>query len=92
MSLDPSRPNFTLEELLLQVQERSAMVADVFDLQAAAPDYLQGAALSASACRALAESCRRSIADVRDLLDRLPANLTNWTPTSASRRRRKARR
>lgn len=83
---------FTLEERLLRMHELCALLADLFDLLAAAPDYLQGGALSASGWRALSESCRRSGADLRELLDRLPADVTNWTPTSKTRRRRTARR
>ncbi len=77
-----SRQACTLEERLHQVHDQFVLLADLFELHAAAPEYLQGGALSAPASRALTGSCRHAARDVRALLDALPAALTNWSPST----------
>ncbi len=80
--VDRSRPTCTLEERLHHVHDQFVLLADLFELHAAAPEHLQGGALSAPASRALTESCRHAARDVRALLDALPAALTNWSPST----------
>ncbi len=79
---DRSRRACTLEERLHRAHDQFVLLADLFDLHAAAPEYLQGGALSAPASRALTDSCRHAARDVRALLDALPAALTNWSPST----------
>jgi hypothetical protein len=54
------------------------LLADLFDLYAAALDRAEGATISSAASSALTYVCRDAAANVRDLLDALPADVTNW--------------
>jgi hypothetical protein len=75
----------SLEERLHLIHDRIALLADVFELQSVAPEYLAGEMATPAACRALTELCRRSSIELRSLLDRLPAEITNWTPARGNK-------
>src|SRR5262245_56828360 len=72
-----------LEERLHQAHQQLALLADVFDLQAIAPDYVQNGPLSSEACDALAGLSRQEPMDIRRLLDELPPSLKNWSAGSS---------
>ena len=74
---EPSRAS--LEEQLHHAHQHFALFADVFDLQAVAPDYVQCGSLSSATCIALAALSRQEAAKVRKLLDEMPASLKNWS-------------
>jgi len=82
----------SLEERLHRVHQQLALLADVFECFAAAPDYVRDGGLSAPACRAITDNCRHAADDLRDLLDRLPPALANWDTTEARSRVRPRRR
>jgi hypothetical protein len=84
----------SVEQRLHGAHQQFMLLADLFDLHAAAPDYIRAEALSVPAAHALTALCRQAALDLRDLLDRLPPNLTNWTPAqgpAGSRRRGRQR-
>ena len=81
-----SRLSCTLEERLHRAHDQFVLLADVFELHAVAPEYLQGETLSAPAARALTASCRQAADDMRHLLHILPVDLVNWAPVAARAR------
>ncbi len=68
----------TLEEQLHRAHDQLCLVADLFDLQAVAPD---AAGLSPAAGAALSEWYRQASQALRATRDALPAALLNWDPT-----------
>ena len=73
-------PDRTLEEQLRRAHDQFCLVADLFDLQAMAPD---ADGLSTAACAALSEVYRQASQELRATLDALPAALLNWEPTGS---------
>jgi hypothetical protein len=73
----------SLEERLHHAHQQLALLADLFDLHALAPDYMQNGALSSPACCALAILSRQGATDLRRLLDELPADVKNWSAAPA---------
>ena len=67
----------TLEEQLRRAHDQLCLVADLFDLQAVAPD---ADGLSPAACAALSEWYRQASQALRATRDALPAALLNWEP------------
>jgi hypothetical protein len=79
----------TLEECLHRARDAFMLLGDVFALQVVAPDYLQTEMLSRPACQAAAALCQRQALEIRQLLDRLPVAITNWTPSAHGTRFRR---
>ena len=71
-------PARTLEEQLRRAHDQLCLVADLFDLQAVAPD---ADGLSVAACAALGALYRQASQELRATLATLPAALLNWEPT-----------
>jgi hypothetical protein len=75
LTLKPARES--VEERLHHAHQQLTLFADVFELQAVVPDYMQNGSLSPAACSALAVLSRQGAAAIRELLDELPPNLKN---------------
>lgn len=73
------RQELSLEERLHHAHQQLVLLADMFELQVVAPDYVQHGALSPPACGALTTLCRQAASDLRELLDTLPPELKNWS-------------
>ena len=66
----------TLEDQLHRTRDQLCLVADLFDLQAVAPEA-SSEGLSAAACAALREVYRQASHELRLTLDALPVVLLN---------------
>jgi hypothetical protein len=77
----------TLEERLHEALDDFLFLADLFDLQAVAPDR-GDAPLTGSGTAAAARFCRRASANLREVLDALPVAALNATGRPRRRRRR----
>ena len=61
------------------------LLAGVHELRASAPDYVRAETPSAEGDHAMEVLCRRSAADIRALLDALPADVLNGSATEKRR-------
>ncbi len=67
----------TLEDQLHRTRDQLCLVADLFDLQAVAPEA-SSEGLSAAACAALREIYRQASQELRITLDALPVALLDY--------------